>query len=96
MSLDLSSLLRELSALADSFSQLRDQIRSGEAVNLTGLDKTVEDLCNRVISADPDSRKQLVPKMQGLVAELDLLEQDIRNKQETSLRQQALSAYQES
>jgi hypothetical protein len=61
-----------LDQLESTLQDCRAEIVLGGRVDLAGLDKRVDGLCQNLLAAKPASQR-LLPRLDGLVAELDAL-----------------------
>lgn len=68
----------ELDALRLALEAGERVVREGGQIDLHDLDQQVEMLCAHVVKAEGDLRLQLLPKLEGIIQNLDSLETLLR------------------
>lgn len=95
---DIQVQLEQTSGAIEGF---RASVADGVAVDLTGLDKSIEVMCDAINALAPDQRLTVKATLIGLLDAMNSLVEDLKGQQDeisedlkgVSSRQQAVSAY---
>jgi hypothetical protein len=69
----------EIEQLADRLDSAQKAIGRGESIDLTGLDKQTNSLCQRIGATDPVPR-HFLPSLEALFDKLNYLENDLKRQ----------------
>ena len=82
-----SSLVDDLTNMADFFVSARDDLKQDMITDLTGMDREISSLCERVQKSTPDVQKDCLPKLTALIDLLNEYEKDLRQFQALEMAQ---------
>ena len=78
---DADALTVQLSSILDYVRQCDLRVGKGEIMDLSGLDRTVMQMCEEIVRLPAPQARALQPRMQMLVESLDLLALRMREQQ---------------
>ena len=79
--------VEELDALQLALEQGAQTVRAGGIVDLSGLDEQVDMLCKEMIKTEGPIRLELLPRLEQIIATLDILEANLRQTQAPEVTQ---------
>ena len=82
-----SNTVEELDALQRALEQGAQTVRAGGVVDLSGLDEQVDMLCKEMIKTEGPIRLELLPRLEQIIASLDVLEASLRQTQSPEVTQ---------
>ncbi len=78
---DATALDQQLGAVLDYVRQCDLRVGRGDIMDLSGLDRTVVQLCEDVMRLPPPQARQLQQRLQALIEALDLLAVRMKEQQ---------------
>jgi len=79
----MTTLMEEIKDLQQFFTAAQVHLRSGNVLNMAGMDERISAVCQAAQKASPDEQKKLLPELTVLIAYLSAYEQELRKAQAT-------------